>query len=119
MIEAKIDELISALKENTAALAALRTGAAPSEVKKTETKKTEAKKEAAATPEGPTKDDFRIYAKQILDAEKQELLEELVKKYGVARITDVVGTDKAVAALADIKAAAATLSKKAPAGDLI
>ncbi len=114
MIEEKIDALIAALDKNTAALAALHAGttAAPTPEPKAKKEK-KAEPAPAATPEtpaGPTKDDFRKEAQKLIDADKDSVIAELNKKYGVTRITDVVGTDKAVAALADIQAAAAKIS---------
>lgn len=126
MIEQKIQELIEALNANTAAL----TGTAP----KTKKAKSETTAEKIVTPPAVEVDAapakvqevpvtpppavaasdisltaMREVCQQILDKGAKDKLRELVTKHGLARATESIGTDKAAAVFADLKALAASL----------
>ena len=126
MIEQKIQELIEALNANTAAL----TGTAP-KTKKAVKIETPAPVEVdAATPapvapapvtpplapapvEAETSEvslsAMREVCQQILDKGGKEKLRAINTKHGLARATECIGTAKASAVLADLKALAASL----------
>ena len=126
MIEQKIQELIDALNANTAAL----TGTAP----KTKKAKSETTAEKIVTPPAvevdaapvsvqevpvtppvaaPTSEismtAMREVCQQILDKGAKDKLREINTKHGLARATESIGTDKAAAVFADLKALAASL----------
>ena len=127
MIEQKIQELIEALNANTAAL----TGTAP----KTKKAKSETTAEKIVTPPAAevaadpvsvppapepvaatpapspeiTQTAMREVCQQILDKGAKEKLREINTKHGLARATESIGTDKAAAVFADLKALAASL----------
>jgi hypothetical protein len=133
MIEQKIQELIDALNANTAAL----TGTAPKS-KKAKSETTAEKivtppaveVDAApakvqeitsgtmpAFPAIPTaapvteisQTIMREVCQQILDKGAKDKLREINTKHGLARATESIGTDKAAAVFADLKALAASL----------
>jgi hypothetical protein len=127
MIEQKIQELIEALNANTAAL----TGTAP-KTKKAKSETTVynivtppaaevavdpvsvplAPEPVAATPAPSpeiTQTAMREVCQQILDKGAKEKLREINTKHGLARATESIGTDKAAAVFADLKALAASL----------
>ena len=127
MIEQKIQELIEALNANTAAL----TGTAP----KTKKAKSETTVEKIVTPPAAevaadpgsvppapepvapapapspeiTQTAMREVCQQILDKGAKEKLREINTKHGLARATESIGTNKAAAVFADLKALAASL----------
>ena len=127
MIEQKIQELIEALNANTAAL----TGTAP----KTKKAKSETTAEKIVTPPAAevaadpvsvppapepvaatpapspeiTQTAMREVCQQILDKGAKEKLREINTKHGLARATESIGTNKAAAVFADLKALAASL----------
>lgn len=127
MIEQKIQELIEALNANTAAL----TGTAP-KTKKAKSETTaekivtppvaEVAAEPVSVPPAPepvapapapspeiTQTAMREVCQQILDKGAKEKLREINTKHGLARATESIGTDKAAAVFADLKALAASL----------
>jgi hypothetical protein len=126
MIEQKIQELIEALNANTAAL----TGTAPKTKKavKTETPapvEVDAALPAPVTPppapvtpppapvEAETSEvslsAMREVCQQILDKGGKEKLRAINTKHNLARATESIGTAKASAVFADLKALAASL----------
>ena len=127
MIEQKIQELIDALNANTAAL----TGTAP-KTKKAKSETTvekivtppaaEVAVEPVSVPPAPepvaatpapspeiTQTAMREVCQQILDKGAKEKLREINTKHGLARATESIGTNKAAAVFADLKALAASL----------
>jgi hypothetical protein len=129
MIEQKIQELIEALNANTAAL----TGTAP-KTKKAKSETTaekivtppaaEVAVEPVSVPPAPepvaatpapapspeiTQTAMREVCQQILDKGAKEKLREINTKHGLARATESIGTNKAAAVFADLKALAASL----------
>lgn len=126
MIEQKIQELIEALNANTAAL----TGTAP-KIKKAKSETTAEKivtppavevdaapakvQEVPVTPPPVVAASdisltaMREVCQQILDKGAKDKLREINTKHGLARATESIGTDKAAAVFADLKALAASL----------
>jgi hypothetical protein len=116
MIEQKIQELIEALNANTAALM----GTAPKTKKAVKTE-TPAPVEVDAAPPAPAPapveaetsevslSAMREVCQQILDKGGKEKLRAINTKHNLARATESIGTAKASAVLADLKALAASL----------
>jgi hypothetical protein len=121
MIEQKIQELIEALNANTAAL----TGTAPKTKKAVKTE-TPAPVEVDVAPLAPVTPPpapapveaetsevslsaMREVCQQILDKGGKEKLRAINTKHNLARATESIGTAKASAVFADLKALAASL----------
>lgn len=110
MLEKLIQENTEAINANTQALVALLGTAGqppkPAAGKKDPKPALAPAPEAAAEPEvpaGPTEAEFIAEAQKLLDQNDTSGLTALAKKYGVKRLRETVGTDKAVAAFKDLQ----------------
>ena len=106
MIEQKIQELIEALNSNTAALLSKPVTQTELPLKTETLKKQEPAKTAAPTQEAPTIAEWREIAQKLLDAKQRVKIDEINQKFGLKRITEAHGTDKASAVFEQLKSAA-------------